>query len=161
MDTSHSTIHPSCSRGTICRQCFARTLIACGYDAEAYDREVLRHRNTMSVRRHRQKHPDKRKVYDNNPLSVEKSSNRKRLHSYGLTAQEYEVMLALQRERCLLCHKPETARSKFGRIKALHVDHNHTTGKVRALLCQRCNRILGMMEAQGLSWIYRALAYLS
>lgn len=55
---------------------------------------------------------------------------------YGLTRIEFELMLVSQDSKCAIC-KSKTE---------LVVDHDHTTGKVRGLLCRRCNFVLGILE---------------
>jgi hypothetical protein len=59
--------------------------------------------------------------------------------TYGLAPGEYDRMLADQDGRCAICGKQP-------RTKRLSVDHDHRTGKVRALLCQPCNRGLRSFE---------------
>lgn len=55
---------------------------------------------------------------------------------YGMTLEEYQERAAAQGGRCAICgDQPEKGR--------LHVDHNHTTGAVRDLLCRPCNHALG------------------
>lgn len=52
-------------------------------------------------------------------------------------------MWTAQEGLCAICHQPETV--KYGdRVKDLAVDHDHETGEVRGLLCNNCNRALGM-----------------
>lgn len=53
---------------------------------------------------------------------------------YGIRLAVYEWMFDMQKGVCGLCGKPP----KLG--KNLHVEHNHKTGKVRALACYFCNR---------------------
>jgi hypothetical protein len=53
-------------------------------------------------------------------------------------------MLEDQNYVCAVCHKPELGHNQHG-LMALAVDHNHETGAVRALLCHRCNRALGLL----------------
>ncbi len=63
-------------------------------------------------------------------------SYKKQLKSrYGLTQEQYEVMLEECRGRCQIC----------GESKSLNVDHCHTTGVVRGLLCTACNTGLGKL----------------
>jgi hypothetical protein len=59
--------------------------------------------------------------------------------TYGLEPGEYDRMLEAQGGRCAICMKQP-------RAKRLSVDHDHNTGRVRALLCQPCNRGLRSFE---------------
>jgi hypothetical protein len=61
--------------------------------------------------------------------------------TFGITITEYDQMLISQNNKCLLC---ERDRKSFN--KNFAVDHCHTTGKVRGLLCQQCNVALGMFD---------------
>ena len=56
---------------------------------------------------------------------------------FGLTAEQYEAMAIAQEGHCAICPEPDKPD------KRLAVDHDHKTGKVRALLCDRCNRGIG------------------
>jgi len=64
------------------------------------------------------------------------------LNTYGLDPDDYEMMRIAQEYRCGICKKHESDASR-GRLV---VDHNHTTGEVRGLLCQQCNTGIGMMQ---------------
>ncbi len=69
-----------------------------------------------------------------------RADNLKR--AYGLTPEQYDAMLAAQNGVCLLCGdapNPNGVRA----ASRLHVDHDHETGRVRALLCNHCNRGIG------------------
>jgi hypothetical protein len=69
----------------------------------------------------------------------------KLFQKYRLTEHEYEALLAAQGGTCAWpgC-SATTAGAK--RCKHLVVDHSHTTGKVRGLLCTQHNRKLGILE---------------
>jgi hypothetical protein len=54
---------------------------------------------------------------------------------FGITIVDYERMLAQQGGRCAICGRIETV----GKSSRLNIDHDHKTGQVRALLCQKCN----------------------
>jgi hypothetical protein len=64
------------------------------------------------------------------------------LKKYGITLAEYERLLKKQKGVCAICKKPEYD----ARQRRLSVDHDHETGRVRGLLCARCNRALGMFN---------------
>ena len=58
---------------------------------------------------------------------------------YGITQDEYDTMHETQGGLCLICDKPQ-------KVRRLAVDHCHTTGDVRGLLCISCNNQLGVIE---------------
>ena len=62
-------------------------------------------------------------------------------NKYGISLCEYNIMLVAQGGVCFICKQTED-----GRYKSLAVDHNHFTGKVRGLLCSKCNRALGLFQ---------------
>lgn len=59
---------------------------------------------------------------------------------YGISFAQVESMRAEQKGLCAICKLPPRGRMGKG---VLQVDHNHTTGKVRRLICDPCNRGLG------------------
>lgn len=63
---------------------------------------------------------------------------------YGLTLDQYKGMVAAQDGKCAICDRLPGGKRKNDRV--LHVDHDHVTGKIRALLCYRCNLHIGAME---------------
>jgi hypothetical protein len=66
---------------------------------------------------------------------------------YGLTRAAYDRMYAAQDGLCAMCKEPERRRQRgTERPALLSVDHDHQTGKYRDLLCDRCNRLLGICD---------------
>lgn len=60
-------------------------------------------------------------------------------NKFGISEEQYAAMLVVQKGHCALCPWPDLPE------KRLAVDHNHITGKIRALLCADCNRGLGLL----------------
>jgi len=58
-------------------------------------------------------------------------------YHYNLTLEQVEAMLDTQGHRCLICQRV---------FYKLMVDHDHKTGKVRGMLCSRCNAGLGCFK---------------
>lgn len=77
-----------------------------------------------------------------------KDSNRRRERErhlfarYGITMDDYEAILSAQGGKCSLCSTPAESSAR----KRLFVDHCHGTGRVRGLLCDDCNKSLGVIE---------------
>lgn len=73
--------------------------------------------------------------------------NRKLKYQYGMTIQEYSAILKAQNGLCAICENKETTiNAKNSKIQKLCVDHDHATGKIRALLCTACNKALGLLN---------------
>jgi hypothetical protein len=62
--------------------------------------------------------------------------------SYGITVEQYDVLSSQQNGVCAICGRPPVKRR-------LAVDHNHTTGQIRGLLCIACNTLVGFWELRG------------
>lgn len=75
------------------------------------------------------------------------------MEKYGLTAEEYQRMYEHQGGFCAICKRARGLRRK------LSVDHCHTTGEVRGLLCSSCNKYLGHLRDEPAAF-YRAADYL-
>lgn len=69
-------------------------------------------------------------------LDPRKHKGHQLKRKYGISIQEYEELLLKQGYRCKICLNKQSS-------KALCVDHDHVTGEVRGLLCDRYNRGLG------------------
>lgn len=67
----------------------------------------------------------------------------RRARQYGITLEKYKAMFARQKGRCWICEKPfPSNRGRSGPT----IDHCHQTGRVRRLLCLRCNTAIGMLR---------------
>ncbi len=66
----------------------------------------------------------------------------------------YNEMFSQQKGCCAICKKHQSELKK-----SLHVDHCHATGKVRELLCQECNHLLGNSQ-DDMKILLAAIAYL-
>lgn len=82
--------------------------------------------------------------------------------NFGITLDQYNEMLASQNGVCAICKNPETTiNHQSKKVQNLAVDHCHTTGKVRGLLCNLCNTGLGKFRenpdflAQAISYVIK------
>lgn len=77
----------------------------------------------------------------------DKDNDKRLKYRFGITLEDYNKMSLQQDGVCVICKKPETSiERKTGVIKNLCVDHDHKTNKVRALLCGKCNKALGLLN---------------
>lgn len=88
-------------------------------------------------------------------------TQRKRLNDrYDMTVEDLERMRESQGDVCAICSRPNTTKNgPSQRVTDLRVDHCHATGKVRGLLCDQCNKGLGMFE-DSVERMAAAIAYL-
>jgi hypothetical protein len=97
--------------------------------------------------------------WSKDPSFRSKGLKRSRAHTlktkYGIDEQTYQKMFANQEGKCAICKTtdPGTARDNFA------VDHCHTTGEVRGLLCTDCNTTLGKFNDE-IERFKAAIAYL-
>lgn len=90
---------------------------------------------------------------------AEKDRWRKLLKQYGVTEQRYQEMFDAQNGVCAICENPEMDKYANGTIRDLSVDHCHNTGKVRGLLCNKCNNAIGKFK-DDTEILKRAINYL-
>lgn len=74
---------------------------------------------------------------------------------YGLSMKEYNDLLSTQRGLCAICERPERVANR-----RLAIDHCHTTGRVRGLLCRSCNVSLGNFN-DSVELLQKAIEYIN
>jgi hypothetical protein len=94
-----------------------------------------------------------------NKRTTEQRSLRIRTRRYDITVEGYRDLFDQQCGVCAICKQPETRVAK-GTICTLSVDHDHETGRVRGLLCDKCNRGLGMFQ-EDMERLQSAINYLT
>jgi len=80
--------------------------------------------------------------------------NNRLLRAYGITAAQADHMRVIQGNECAIC------KDMMIGTKNCHIDHDHKTNKVRDLLCNRCNLMIGMAGDNPMVLRY-AINYLS
>ena len=82
---------------------------------------------------------------DNSERSKFNHQSKHLKRKYGISLDDYTIMFNAQEGKCKLCNNYETLKVKTI-TKKLAVDHDHRTGKIRALLCFRCNTSIALIE---------------
>jgi hypothetical protein len=102
--------------------------------AEANPERVRQIHNAAS-RTYTKTHPEERAALQ----------RKRKLATFGITEERYDEILVSQNGVCAICRRPETIRPR-GRPSRLAVDHCHDTNAVRGLLCNVCNRAIGLLR---------------
>lgn len=121
---------------------------SCGVDTICLDCSRSR------VKEWRKQNPDKRAIQVKRENGKKYTINKHLWSKYGITHIEYDQMLFAQDGLCKICKRHHTEFSK-----RLSVDHCHTTGKIRGLLCSSCNLVLGFAQ-DDVETLSQAIKYL-
>lgn len=78
-----------------------------------------------------------RRQYANNPALREAQRSLKLQKTYGITAEDYNAFSKFCNDKCVICENPCPSGRR------LAVDHDHSNGVIRGLLCINCNKGLG------------------
>lgn len=85
---------------------------------------------------------------------LEAGKNAAYQKKYGIDSVEVDAMIAEQNGLCHICYAPVSREARTA-----HVDHDHSDGEVRSILCPRCNSGLSFVE--NTDWLGRAKQYLA
>lgn len=91
-----------------------------------------------------------------NPEKARLIYRKNNLRRYGLTIETYEQLLSAQHNRCAICDK---IFDRLTKDAVPFVDHDHTTGRVRGILCLQCNSAIGSLDDDP-GRLRRAILYL-
>lgn len=150
-----ATCHPNRkhqARG-LCGSCYMRWLKE---NNPAYSEKIKEYQTEYHKTEHAAKSRSVRaKAFraSTDPDKVRRKRNKMLRSKYGINIEQYDAILESQGGGCAICSR------KPGKI-ALHVDHCHSTGVVRGVLCHQCNWYLGTIEG-GPSVLENLLNYIS
>lgn len=98
---------------------------------------------------------DNRKAFYSSPKGIISSRRAHLKRNYNMSLEEYEKRLLEQGDKCAICENYH----RFDKYGVLAVDHCHKTGKIRGLLCFKCNTILGSVN-DNIDTLKKAIKYL-
>ncbi len=114
----------------ICNRKFAKDYYAKHPGLVGEKAKLWREKNKLRVIEYRQK-------------NRQKSHRRDISRKYKVSAAWFDDQMAAQKSKCRICKKALLWTDK---TNTPHVDHCHSTGMVRGILCNRCNSVLGLCE---------------
>lgn len=97
----------------------------------------LREKNRTKMAKWRASNPERAKA------SYKKIDYKR---AFGLRPEEVALLLDKAKGRCEICGEAETVLSNNGNVRQLSIDHCHSTGKIRGVVCYRCNSVLGFCK---------------
>lgn len=121
-------------RERVCQNC--GTSYTLGVDSTLHKYCKVKCRNA-----HHNKHSGK--IYRNSDKGKASMRRWRLFKEFNLTEQDYDSMFAKQNYSCAICKTKEPTGYNW------HVDHCHTTNKVRGILCSKCNQGLGLFNDDG------------
>lgn len=110
-------------------------------------------KNKERERRNNPEVKKKIKEYKQKPENKRRTKDLALKRIFGLTIEQYDVMLKDQNNCCYICEGKEKTK------RSLAVDHCHKTGKVRGLLCTKCNQGIGHLN-DNIEYLKKAIEYL-
>ena len=96
-----------------------------------------------------------RKEYYSRPENKAKLRDNHLQSQFGLTHDDYEKILAEQNGVCWICKEHRVAKNK----EYMAIDHCHSSGKIRGILCNWCNKALGAFR-DDIDLLKNAIEYL-
>ena len=131
-------------RKSYCRDCHSARAVS--HDKKHPDKVKVR-----EARRDRDWTKERRKAWKQDPDAMRRSIREKNVRSkFGISLEEYEFRFEQQGGMCNICSCEIDLDGKLRElpegIRAAHLDHEHSTGKIRSFLCDRCNVMIGMAQ---------------
>lgn len=106
--------------------------------------------NRRRAKEMRMKHTDKRR---------DQGRNSQLKLAYGISLADFREMLRIRNNKCDICGSEVFEKGGRGQSSLANVDHCHESGKIRGILCGKCNRAIGLLGDTTCS-IQKALEYL-
>ena len=117
--------------------------------------QTLRYQNNGRCVACTKQHESKRNAKPERKQAARKRQLKTR---YGLNESDYNRLLVVQSTTCAICDRTLPTTLITGK-RGVAVDHDHTTGKVRGLLCSSCNNMLGHAK-DNINTLLNAVTYL-
>lgn len=124
-----------------CKSCYHQRDIQTYKTKEGREKKIISVRNYHKTERGKLKH------------------RRALCKKYGITLVQYNELFIIQDGVCAICQQKEICCSSGQIPDNLSIDHCHKTGKIRGLLCRRCNNLLGWANDNCIL-LSRAIVYL-
>ena len=117
----------------------------------SYDKSLSEtERRRLALRTYRNKHPERVKAHERR-YKIKKN--------WGMSPEEYDALIFSAECKCEICHKELIIGSNNNKTKPC-IDHDHSTGQIRGVLCGACNLAIGYLQDSA-DRCYSAFQYLN
>lgn len=123
------------------------------YQKNYYQENKDRIRILDNARKLKWYHQNKEKLKVN-PLHYDRIFNAHLKSNYNISTNDYKTLLMIQNYKCAICDNKCTTGRR------LSVDHDHSTGEIRGLLCMNCNLAIGKFK-DNTTLLNKAIKYLN
>lgn len=119
-------------------------------DPEYRERKREQSRQWREAPENRERQREQSRQWREDPENRERQRDLKLQRNFGITREQFREMLASQNHKCAACPQELQEDVPLTDARVANVDHCHNTGRVRAILCRRCNTAFGVLEAMTL-----------
>jgi len=120
-----------------------------GYICEMCGNPFIPHKKSVTTQKYCNRNCTRKHYYSTRRGSRSRK-NSKLKREYGITIEEYDKIVRIQKKRCKICGSE---------VEILYIDHNHKTDEIRGLLCHNCNISLGLLKDNPMI-LYNCIKYL-
>lgn len=131
----------------LCSSCYERQLLDKNPERKRAVKEYRKEYHEKNADKLKTYYRDREKLRSTDPKYKERRRNSFYFRKYGITSKEFDERKG---KGCELCGEKSTT---------MHADHDHNSGKLRGVLCSKCNNGLGFFNDNS-SYLRRAAEYL-
>ena len=100
-----------------------------------------------------------RKIYHTEEYGPERQRRAYLARNFGISLEDYNSIWIFQDKKCAICGTERNETKGLPSKKGMAVDHDHETNEIRGILCDRCNKALGLIK-DSISSLKKAIEYL-
>lgn len=109
-------------------------------------KRICRACENLAARKWSKENPEKVRKIKKRNYTPEKGRKNRLMHKWKMTLHDYNLIMQTQNYGCGICGRKENLIHSSGVKQDFAVDHDHDTGKIRGLLCDLCNKGIGMFK---------------
>lgn len=129
------------NKSGLCRNCYEKYLINSNPEYKQRQRENSKKYREAHLEECKKRELETWKKKKDTPEYKFKRKVALLKKNYNLTYNQFLNLLTFQNNKCFICEQHLTENDKF-----THIDHNHSTGEIRGILCSQCNWFMSKID---------------